>query len=335
MLDKQKNNNWFWIALTALLISLPFIIESFYTYLLTTVGIYVVIVLGVNMLTGNTGQITMGQAGFYGLGAYTAALTALHFGVPLIPGIILGGLVGAGIGFLVGVLALRIVGAFLAIATLGFGFAVQSILMNVPLFMGRTGISISKPTIFGIQLQEIGYYYFVLAVVILFILLTVSILRSGVGRAFMAIKSSETAAQAMGVNLRLYKTMAFTLSAFYAGVAGGLMAYHTQYISAETFNFWLSTYFLVAAIVGGLGSVKGSVLGAGYIVLVPYFLADYQDFSFIFLGLVLILVVVLAPEGMAGLLKKLRVRATLLLGQNKKMTDSNVALQSKIGMSND
>jgi len=295
-----------WISATALFfLLLPQLIESYYTYLLTTVGIYVIAVLGVNLLTGNTGQVTVGQAGFFAIGAYTSALMQMHLGTTLFTGMIAGGLIAAAVGLLLGLLALRISGAYLAIATLGFGFAISSIILNWGIFQGRTGIYLEKPVVLGVKLGDVGYYYLVLAVVAAFLILTASILKSGVGRAFRSIKNSEIAAQAMGVNLTFYKTMAFTISAFYAGVGGALFAYHTGYISAEIFDFWLSTLFLVATVIGGLGSILGSVLGAAYIVLVPYWLAEYKDFTFIFMGIVLLAVIVFAPEGIAGLIARI------------------------------
>ena len=281
---------------------LPMGIESFYTYLLTTAGIYTICILGVNILSGNTGLVTVGHAGFFAIGAYTTALLETHFSTTLLTGVIIGALVAALVGFLLGILTLRISGAFLAISTLGFGFAVSSVITNAGIFQGRTGLTLIKPVFLGIKLSDNGYYYLILGFTILFILLTISILRSGVGRAFKAMKNSETAAQAMGVNLTFYKTLAFTISAFYAGAAGALYAHQTQYLSAGTFDFWMSTFFLLAVVIGGLGSILGSVIGAFYIIFIPFLLKDYQDFSTIFMGIVLILVVVFAPEGIAGLL---------------------------------
>lgn len=293
------------IPILLLFTVLPMGVESFYIYLFTTAGIYTISILGVNILSGNTGLVTVGHAGFFAIGAYTTALLEVHFKTTLLTGVIAGAIVAAFIGLLLGILTLRISGSFLAISTLGFGFTVSSIIMNVGIFHGRTGISLSKPVFLGIHLGDKGYYYLILGFTTLFILLTISILRSGVGRAFRAIKNSETAAQAMGVNITFYKTLSFTISAFYAGAAGALFAHQTQYLSAETFDFWMSTFFLLAVVIGGLGSILGSAIGAFYVIFVPYLLKDSKDFSFIFMGIVLILVVVLAPEGIAGLLRKI------------------------------
>jgi branched-chain amino acid transport system permease protein len=297
------------IALTAVafavLALLPAVIPSFYASLLGFTFTYVIAAVGVNLLTGYTGLVTVGHGGFFAIGAYATALMAKHWGTSVLPGLMAGAIASGLIGFALGIICLRLGGAFLAIATLGFALAVGAILNNWPVFEGREGIQLGKNALFGFAFRDVGFYYVSLAVMGLVMLASWSIVRSAVGRAFIAVRDSERAAEAMGINLRLYKTMAFAISAAMTGVGGVLFAHHTRYVSAETFgSAWLSVDFLTAVVVGGQASLLGSALGAGFVVLVPYYLGELRDFAFILSGLALIAVLLFAPDGAAGVLAR-------------------------------
>jgi branched-chain amino acid transport system permease protein len=292
------------VALGALA-ALPAVIPSFYASLLAFTFTYVIAAVGVNVLTGYTGLVTVGHGGFFAIGAYTTALMAKHLGTSIVPGLVAGVVLSGLIGFALGMICLRLGGAFLAIATLGFALAVGAILNNWPIFEGREGIQLSKNTVLGLPIRDVGFYYVSLAVAALVMLASWSIMRSGVGRAFIAMRDSERAAEAMGINLRLYKTVAFAISAAMTGAGGVLFAHHNRYVSTETFgDTWLSVDFLTAVVVGGQASLFGSGLGAAFVALVPYYLGELRDFAYILNGVALIAVLLWAPEGVAGVLAR-------------------------------
>ena len=297
------------IALTAGacagLLLLPLGIPSFYASLLAFTFTYVIAAVGVNLLTGYTGLVTVGHGGFFAIGAYTTALIAKHVGTSIVPGLLAGTFVSGLVGFALAMVCLRLGGAFLAIATLGFALAVGAILNNWPIFEGREGIQLGKNTVLGFGIRDVGFYYVSLVVMGLVMLASWSIVRSAVGRAFIAMRDSERAAEAMGINLRLYKTAAFGISAAMTGAGGALFAHHNRYVSTETFgDAWLSVDFLTAVVVGGQGSLLGSALGAVFVVLVPYYLGELRDFAYILNGVALIAVLLFAPDGVAGVLAR-------------------------------
>ena len=295
------------------LLALPAAIPSFYASLLAFTFTYVIAAVGVNLLTGYTGLVTVGHGGFFAIGAYTTALMAKHLGTSVVPGLVAGTVLAGIVGFGLGIICLRLGGAFLAIATLGFALAVGAVLNNWPIFEGREGIQLGKNSVAGLGIKDVGFYYVGLAVMALVILASWSIIRSGVGRAFVAMRDSERAAEAMGINLRLYKTVAFAISAAMTAAGGVLFAHHNRYVSTETFgDTWLSVDFLTAVVVGGQASLFGSALGAAFVVMVPYYLGELRDFAYVLNGVALIAVLVFAPDGMAGVLARLLRR---LLGR--------------------
>ncbi len=315
------------IGLTAVafagLAVMPTLIPSFYASLLAFTFTYVIAAVGVNLLTGYTGLVTVGHGGFFAIGAYTTALLAKHLSTSVVPGLLAGTLVSGLIGFGLGIVCLRLGGAFLAIATLGFALAVGAILNNWPIFEGREGIQLGKNAVLGFPVQDVGFYYVALAVMALIMLASWSLVRSGVGRAFIAMRDSERAAESVGINLRLYKTWAFAVSAAMTGAGGVLFAHHNRYVSTETFgDAWLSVDFLTAVVVGGQGSLLGSVLGAFFVVLVPYYLGELRDFAYILNGVALIAVLLFAPEGIAGVLARV-ARAALGLGRSRRAPESS------------
>jgi branched-chain amino acid transport system permease protein len=287
----------------AAFVAMPAVVPSFYASLLAFTFTYVIAAVGVNLLTGYTGLVTVGHGGFFAIGAYTTALMAKHLSTSVVPGVLAGIIVSGLIGFALGIVCLRLGGAFLAIATLGFALAVGAVLNNWPIFEGREGIQLGKNAVLGLPIRDVGFYYVALATMALIMLASWSLVRSGVGRAFIAMRDSERAAEAMGINLRIYKTWAFAVSAAMTGAGGVLFAHHNRYVSAETFgDAWLSVDFLTAVVVGGQASLLGSLLGAFFVVLVPYYLGELRDFAYILNGVALIAVLIFAPDGMAGVL---------------------------------
>ncbi len=289
-------------ALLLIIPSLPFV-EGWMASQASLIIIYIIAAQGVSILTGYTGLVTVGHGGFLAIGAYTSALMTQHLGTTLIPGIIAGGLMAAFIGMLLGLVFLRLAGAFMAIGTLGFAFFVGSVVNNVPIFEGRTGISLPPNSVFGLEIEDFGFYYVSVMVLLVTTLFVHSLVRSGVGRAFKALRDSEKAAESSGVNKLFFRTLSFSASAFITGIAGALNGNIVNYVSAEVYaDIWYSVDILVAAIVGGSAMLFGPFLGGLFVVMVPFFLEELADFSFVLQGVVLITVLIFAPAGIADVI---------------------------------
>ena len=298
-----RKQNWigglFLFALAALFPLLP-TVEGWMAYTVALVIIYIIATQGVAVLTGYTGLVTVGHGGFLAIGAYTSALLTKYYGVELITGLIAGGLMSALVGCLLGLIFLRLSGAFMAIGTLGFAFFVGTIVNNASLFEGREGIKLPKNRILIWEIGDVGFYYVALGVLALTTVLIYCLVRSGVGRALMALRDAEKAAESCGINRVLYRTLAFSISAFLTGLAGVLNGHIVRYISSEVYgDIWYSVDFLVAAIVGGSAYLIGPILGGIFVALLPYFLEELRDLAFILKGVALILVLMFAPAGLA------------------------------------
>jgi branched-chain amino acid transport system permease protein len=278
-------------------------VEGWMAYTVALVIIYIIATQGVAVLTGYTGLVTVGHGGFLAIGAYTSALLTKYHHTELITGLIAGGLMSALVGCLLGLIFLRLSGAFMAIGTLGFAFFVGTIVNNVNFFEGREGIKLPKNRILIWEIGDVGFYYVALGVLALTTLLVYCLVRSGVGRALMALRDAEKAAESCGINRVLYRTLAFSISAFITGLAGVLNGHIVRYISSEVYgDIWYSVDFLVAAIVGGSAYLIGPVLGGIFVALLPFFLEELRDLAFILKGVALILVLMFAPAGLAEVL---------------------------------
>jgi len=306
--SRFEHQNWaaaivFFVALSVMP-SLPFF-EGWMASQAALIIIYIMAAQGVSILTGYTGLVTVGHGGFLAIGAYTAALLAKYTGLSVIPGMLAGGAMAALIGMVLGLVFLRLAGAFMAIGTLGFAFFIGAVVNDVPIFEGRTGISLPPNTLFGFEIEDYGFYYVCVVALALITLFIYVLMRSGVGRAFKALRDSEKAAEASGVNRLLYRTLAFTISAFITGVAGALNGQIVNYVSAEVYgDIWYSVDILVAAIVGGSRFLFGPYLGGFFVVMVPFFFEELADFAFILKGVVLIAVLMFAPAGLAAVLAR-------------------------------
>lgn len=304
-----ERQNWILAIILFALLSvfpvLPFV-EGWMAYQATLVIIYILAAQGVSILTGYTGLVTVGHGGFLAIGAYTSALLTQYLGIDLITGMIAGGIMAAIIGCILGLIFLRLAGAFMAIGTLGFAFFIGTIVNNVPIFEGRTGISLPPNHILWLfEIEDVGFYYVSLVTLALVTVFVYGLVRSGVGRAFKALRDDEKAAQSSGVNRLFYRTLAFTISAFITGVAGALNAHIVNYVSAEVYaDIWYSVDFLVAAVVGGSAMLMGPLIGGLFVGMVPYFLEELRDFAFILKGVVLIAVLLFAPAGIAAALAR-------------------------------
>jgi len=253
--------------------------NPYYIHLVETIMIYAIVLFGLDIVVGYTGQVSLGHAGLFGIGAYAAGVLVLKLGAPIwitLPAAIA---LTAGFGALLALPALRVTGPYLAMVTLAFGTIVQ-ILINEMTFLteGPLGITLAKPALFGVQLGERGFYWLVLAMLVLSLVFVHRVLRSHLGRAFEALRGSPVASDCMGVSVYRYKVHAFVISAGLAGLAGALYAHSEQYISPNTYNFELTVLFLLAIIMGGRKTRSGALLGAAIIVMLPKLLDDIELF---------------------------------------------------------
>ncbi len=253
--------------------------NSYYIHMIGTIMIYAILLFGLDIVVGYTGQVSLGHAGLFGVGSYTAGVLFFKLGAPLWVILIASVGITSVFGAILALPALRVTGPYLAMVTLAFGTIVQ-ILINEMTFLteGPLGIKVPKPNIFGMKFSEDGFYWLVLALMALSALVVDRILRSQLGRAFEALRGSPVASDCMGVSVYRYKVYAFVVSAGFAGLAGCLYAYSEQYISPNTYNFELTVLFLLAVIMGGRKSRLGSFLGAAIIVILPKLLDDLALF---------------------------------------------------------
>ena len=265
---------------------LPMAVHNpYYIHLVETIMIYAIVLFGLDIVVGYTGQVSLGHAGLFGIGAYAAGVLVMKLGAPLwvtLPAAIA---VTAGFGALLALPALRVTGPYLAMVTLAFGTIIQ-ILINEMTFLteGPLGIKLAKPERFGAKLGEREFYWVVLAMLVLSLVVVHRILRSHLGRAFEALRGSPVASDCMGVSVYRYKVYAFVISAGLAGLAGSLYAYSEQYISPNTYNFELTVSFLLAIIMGGRKTRTGALLGATIVVLLPKLLDDLEMFRYVAVG---------------------------------------------------
>jgi len=269
LLITRVQRSWL-IGFVGLLLIFPWVGGSYFTYLACLTGVHVIAAMGLNIVTGFAGQISLGHAAFMGVGCYTVAFLD-KWGVPFYFTIPMAGVVSALIGVLVGIPSLRIKGLYLAVATL----AAQFILMFVfrewdSVTGGVRGVNIAPAQLWGWVINtDRDIYYVIMACAGVMLLGARNLLRTHVGRSFIAIRDKDISAEVLGIDLFRGKLMAFALGSFYAGVAGGLMGYFYRAITPEHFTFTLSIFYLAAIIVGGLGTVLGTILGAAFMTLVP------------------------------------------------------------------
>ncbi len=295
------------LAAVAVACALPLFVSNFRLFQFTQVGIYAIALLGLNVLTGFNGQISLGHGAFYALGAYTTAIMIDKWSVPYGWTIPVAGLLCLVVGFLFGIPALRLEGLYLALATFALALAIPQILKYFEHWTGGSqGIVLSKPKApFGLKLSPDQWLYFVtLAVLLVLFWLGANLLRGRTGRAIVAIRDNPIAAQAMGVNNALYKSLTFGVSAAYTGVAGALSALAIAFVAPDAFNVFLSITLLVGIVIGGLASITGAVFGALFIQFVPNWAQDISKAApWAIYGIFLILFMYAMPRGIAGSLR--------------------------------
>lgn len=290
------------ILLLVSLLLIPFLVGDYSLYIINLIAINTIVAIGLNILVGYTGQISLGHAGFFAIGAYTCVLMMVKAGMPFVVALMAAGFVSALFGFILGLPSLRLEGPYLAIATLGFGMAVTQIISHWDYAGGHMGIQAPKMAI-GPFVAQTGaqQYAVIMATTVFLAMAAVNLMKTRVGRAFVAIRDSEIAAEAMGINISWFKTLSFAASAFYTGIAGALMAFALEHVSTGTFNLILSITFLAMVIVGGLGSVMGSILGAILLTYLQLKLQIIQEAPLIGPVLVKLSNTYFTPEGLPNI----------------------------------
>jgi len=314
---------WF-IVLIAFLALFPFLFKNYYVYVANYMAINVIVAIGLNILVGYTGQISLGHSGFFAIGAYGTLALMSKVGLPFVIALPAAGLATALFGFLIGLPALRLEGPYLSIATLGFGLTITRVIGRIEFFGGRQGLHAPELTIGPWHLNtDRDFYYLLITLTVILTVAARNLIKTKVGRAFIAIRDADIAAETMGVNLMYYKTLAFAVSAFYTGLAGGLYAFVLRFIEPELFGLLMSILFLAMVVVGGLGSIFGAIAGAcllSYLDLelrnilsIPYVglwlealsksyfsITGVSNIQFILYGLIMVLIMLFEPLGLYG-----------------------------------
>ncbi|WP_326940091.1 branched-chain amino acid ABC transporter ATP-binding protein/permease [Actimicrobium sp. GrIS 1.19] len=264
----------------AVLVAFPIVLPNpYYIHLAETILIYAILLFGLDIVVGYTGQVSLGHAGLFGIGSYTTGVLYLKFGLPILVAAPASIVVTALFGAILALPALRVTGPYLAMVTLAFGTIIQ-ILINEMTFLteGPLGLKVAKPWLFGHKTTEVEFFYLVAVLMIVSLVVVHRIMKSHLGRAFQALRDSPIASDCMGVSVYRYKVYAFVISAALAGLAGSLYAYSEEYISPNTYNFELTILFLLAVIMGGRKTRSGALLGAAIVVMLPSLLADIELF---------------------------------------------------------
>ncbi|TCT08781.1 amino acid/amide ABC transporter membrane protein 2 (HAAT family) [Tepidamorphus gemmatus] len=278
LLTTRPQRVWMGI-LAATLVAAPFFLDNYWLYLACFVAINVASATGLNILTGYTGLVSLGQAAFMAVGAYTVAILEIRLGTPFLLNLVAAGAVTALVGIVVGLPSLRVKGLYLAIATIGASFILHFIFVNwTQMTNGNSGLSLPPASFMGTPLTSYFQLYWVFVpITALMVLGAANLFRTRVGRAFIAIRDRDISAEVLGISLLHYKLTSFAVSSFYAGVAGGMWAYFFRVVTPESFPFIYSIFFLAAIIVGGMGTILGGILGAVFMTMVPELLRFVVD----------------------------------------------------------
>jgi branched-chain amino acid transport system permease protein len=315
------------VILVLAFLIVPLLLTDYYLSIINLISVAIVGALGLNVLVGYTGLVSIGHGAFMSVGAYTAANLAVRLDAPFWVSLPLGGLMAAAVGAVVGVPSLRIKGLYLAIATLAGQLIIEWTINHVTWISGgvQASIEVPRPSLFGIQISsQRGMYFFLLAFVVLAIVGVMNLMRTRVGRAFVAIRDQDIAAEIIGINIFRYKLLAFAISSFYAGVTGVLYTYYLGIANYEQYQITTSIDYLAMIIIGGLGSVQGAVFGAIFVTLLPIviriametfggllfssgaLLNIIPNLRLIVFGLLIIVFLIVEPEGLNRLWRNIR-----------------------------
>ncbi|MEZ0536038.1 branched-chain amino acid ABC transporter permease [Caldicellulosiruptoraceae bacterium PP1] len=272
--------------------------------------INIMLAVSLNLINGITGQFSLGHAGFMAIGAYTTGVLTTNFTLPFYITMIIGGILAMLFGFIIGLPVLRLKGDYLAIATLGFGEIIRIIIQNIEYLGGASGIN-DIPQ----GLDWTSFY----VITLITIIIIVNIIKSSYGRALIAIREDEVAAEAMGINTTFYKVLAFMIGAFFAGIAGSVYSGYFGYIQPDIFNFFKSIDILVIVVLGGLGSISGSIISAIVLTLISAYLQEFPQVRMVLYSVILILIMLFRPQGLLG---------------TKEISLANLFLRKKLGGGN-
>ncbi len=316
---------WLWIGIFLLFVTVPVISSPYFLHVLNTMGIASIAAIGLNILIGYTGQISLGHGAFIGVGAYAAAILATSANIPFLLNLPLAGLVAALVGMIFGIPSGRLKGLYLTIATLAGQIIIEYVLIHwESLTKGTMGITLPSPSIFGFELASDKDFFFIIFVsLIVMIWIAVNLMRTKYGRAFIAIRDNDRAAEGMGIPIFRYKLLSFGISSFYAGFAGAIWAYYMVSITSEPFNLGLSVEYIAMVIIGGLGSITGSIYGAIFITFLNEILRWLTDIVMnvgifteaglnvaplreLFFGLAIVLFILFEPRGLAEIWRIIR-----------------------------
>ncbi|MBT7713649.1 MAG: branched-chain amino acid ABC transporter permease [Deltaproteobacteria bacterium] len=322
LLQNRWQKSWLVILVLSLII-IPLFLGRYQLSILNEISIVLIGALGLNLLIGYTGQLSLAHGAFVAIGAYSSGLLTAKLALPFLISLPLSGLIAAGLGLIIGIPSLRLKGLYLALGTLAFGFLVQYIIQHWDLTQGDLGMAVKRITIGPWTIKsQLQYFYFLTSFAFLSVVVTNNFVRSKIGRSFIAIRDRDIAAEAMGIPIAKYKIIAFALSAFYAGIAGCLAAHFNRWIVPSSFGISLTISAIAVIIVGGLGTVLGTVLGAILITGIPHvivFIADMLQDSYPALsglmaeiklgifGLVIIVTMLFEPKGLVGIYQRIKV----------------------------
>jgi branched-chain amino acid transport system permease protein len=316
---------WMIIGLFLLFVIIPFIVSPYLLYTINMIGIAAIAAIGLNILIGFTGQISLGHGAFIGVGAYSAAILATTCHMPFLIAVPLSGIITAFVGMIFGIPSGRLKGLYLTIATLAGQFIIEYVLLHWEwLTKGTMGMTLPGVSIFGFTLKnDTGFFITIFSSLMIMIWAAVNLTRTKYGRAFIAIRDNDRAAEGMGIPIFRYKLLSFAISSFYAGFAGALWAYYMVSITTEPFNLGLSVEYIAMVVIGGLGSIAGSIYGAVFITLLNETLRWLTDFvmnmgfftgaglslaplrEFVF-GLVIVGFILFEPRGIAEIWRIVR-----------------------------
>ena len=291
-------------------VAVPPAFGSYYMYLVSLCLINIIVAIGLNLLTGNAGQISVCHSSFMAVGAYGTTYLVTKLDLSFWMALPLGGLIAALFGLALGFPALRLRGFYLAVVTLGFLEMSTLLIRELPKITGGVrGMSAPRPVLFSEGLaSDLAFYYIILAITLVTIWCAFSLLHSPTGRAFDAIRNSETVAQTLAVPLARVKLIAFVISAFLAGIGGGLFASLVGFIDPTEFGIWTSVRYIIIIVVGGLGSIAGSVVGAVALTVLPEVLRDFKEYNELVFGALVLMTLIVLPDGLISLIPMLRAR---------------------------
>jgi branched-chain amino acid transport system permease protein len=300
-------------ALASLLALTPLVVNNPYNLgILNLIGLYAIVVLGLNLFIGYAGQISLGHAAFFGLGAYGSAILTATYHFPAWPALMITAGAMAVTALVIGLPTLRLSGHYLAMATLGFNYVISSIFVNWDSMTGGpSGLSGVPPlTIGGLSFNnDVKFHYLVWTFAMLALTLCLNLVRSGVGRGLAAVAQDEVAAACLGVDVRRSKIGVFVLSAVMASVAGSLYAHYFGYVNPDAFSIFKSLDLVIMVVVGGMGSIWGTLFGVGFITILPHLLDWFESYTDIIHGVILVLILLFLPQGLvSGLVDLVRIR---------------------------